>query len=109
MFGFLDMIGTYEERKVANDVVNEVTIDTAMVTDSYKPYETGISGKMYNNGDWIIVELYDTKEEAIIGHNKWTELFNSDLPETLTDVNTSEIGKLLKVFKPEVEIHAKNG
>jgi len=64
------MMGTYKDRVVANDVINGVTIDTALVTDSDQPYETGICSKEYNNGNWIIVELYDTKELSIIGHNK---------------------------------------
>ena len=93
MLGFMDMIGNYEQRKVANDVIDGVEIDTAEVTDSDQPYETGICSKLYNGGKWVIVELYDTKELSVIGHAKWVETFKNGKPENLTDVSTSEIAK----------------
>jgi hypothetical protein len=78
----INMIGTYEERKVDNTEINGVVIDTALVTDSDQPYETGIRHPKYNNGKWVIVEMYNTKREARTGHNKWVEIFSKEeLPE----------------------------
>lgn len=65
MFGFIDMLGTYEQRKVCNTVVNEAIIDTASVTDNLGfPFETGISHPSYYEGKWIIVEQYQTKKRS---------------------------------------------
>ena len=92
---FLDMANNHEERKVARYEEEELIIDTCQVTDSDQPYETGISHPNYNNGDWIIVELYNTKEEAQEGHNKWVKtMTNKKLPNTLTDMSSSTISKL---------------
>lgn len=33
LFGWQDMIGNYDERKVARDEVNDYIIDTVLVTD----------------------------------------------------------------------------
>lgn len=98
MFGFFGMMGTHEQRKVANDTINGVEIDTCAVTDSDQPYETGVCSKEYNGGSWVIVEMYETKELAEVGHARWVETFKTSKPESLTDVSTSEIAKLLKVF-----------
>jgi len=90
MFGILGMINNYELRKVANTQVGGASIDTCAVTDSARPYETGIKHSRYNDGWWIIVQLYDSKEEAEVGHKKWVELFSRDeLPPRLVDVNES--------------------
>lgn len=102
MFDFYDTQGTYEQRKVENTVIGETTIDTAAVTDSSKPYETGIEDPNYNNGKWVIVELYDTKEEALIGHNKWVDLFKTNPPKQLKDVSTATIVNTIKALGGEV-------
>ena len=86
MFDYFDMAYNYEDRKVANYTSGDVTlfVDTARVTDSSKPYETAISHPKYNHNKWVIVELYDTKEEAQIGHDKWVALMTAEiLPEVL--------------------------
>jgi len=64
MFGVLGMMGNYEERKVDRFEKGDVFVDTAAITDSEHPYETGIRHPRYNNGELIIVAMYDTKEEA---------------------------------------------
>lgn len=94
LFGFFNMIDNYEERKVKNYTLNELNIDTCAVSDSDKPYETGIQHPLYNEGKWIIVELYDTKEEAENGHDKWVKIMTKNkLPEVLKDVNSCFIAK----------------
>lgn len=92
MFGFLDMMGNYESRKVnryeGKDCEgNSMTLDTCMVTDSVQPYETALQHPFYNNGSWVILESYDTKEESEFGHNKWFNVFVNvnRLPETIKD------------------------
>jgi hypothetical protein len=97
MFDFMLMADNYEERKVKNTKINDVLIDTVFVNDSDKDFETAIKSKLYNENKWVIVELYDTKEEAIKGHEKWVSKFEKigEYPNLLTDVSTAEIKKML--------------
>ena len=97
LFDFFDMANDYEQRKVANDVVNGATIDTAAVNDSTQPYETGVHCERYADR-WIIVEQYDTKAEAEEGHKRWVALFTKGLPEKLVDVSECEINQMRKAF-----------
>lgn len=91
MLSFLDTMFNHEERKVANyrgkDCEgNEFVLDTCLVTDSKQPFETALSHPFYNNGDWIILQSYDTAEEAKLGHNKWFDVFvNKGLPNVIKD------------------------
>ena len=62
ILGLSDMIGNREERLVANTEVDGGVVDTCRITDSDKPFETGIKHSAYNGGRWVIVELYDTVE-----------------------------------------------
>lgn len=100
MFDFLFMADNYEDRKVDNTVLDGSTvIDTCAVNDGSHPYETGIQCPKYNKGDWVIVEAYDTKEEAQKGHNKWVGIMSSDkLPEKLVDCNNSMIQQFGSAF-----------
>lgn len=97
MFGFLEMIGNYESRKVANTKIEEGIVDTCSVTDSAQPFETGIQSHLYNDGEWVIVESYDTKEEASEGHEKWVKILASK-PETLQDNGQSEVVQFAKAL-----------
>jgi hypothetical protein len=102
MFGFLNMLENYETRKVSRFEKDKLIIDTCAVTDSTKPFETGIKHPNYNNSKWIIVELYATKREAQSGHNKWIKVMTSKkLPKTLKDVSTADVKKMFG-FKDEV-------
>jgi len=96
MFDFMSMAGTYKQRLVENTTINGAEIDTVRVTDSLQPYETAISHESYNSGAWVVVEMYDLKELAEIGHAKWVEIFKKEkLPIELKDVSTSTIKRLL--------------
>ena len=56
------------------------------VTDCKQPYETAIFDEHYKKGDWMIVEHYDTIEEAKLGHDKWVNSMTSDNPpEEITE------------------------
>jgi len=96
----LDIFGSgmtenYDQRKVDNTKVGDAVIDTCAITDSAKPYETGIQHPEYNDGHWIIVETYDTEEEARKGHKRWVKAFSGKvLPNELTDRNESEFENL---------------
>jgi hypothetical protein len=95
--GIEGMIGTYEQRKISNDLVRGVTIDTCAVIDNPKrPFETGIKSDLYNNGQWVIVEEYIDKESAVAGHDKWVKIFQSGLPDNIEDVSTCFAGKLIR-------------
>lgn len=104
MLGFLDMVGNYEERKVEHTVVNDVIIDTARVTDCDKPYETGICSPHYNDDEWVIVEQYDDFESAKNGHEKWVQVFEKELPETVEDVSTCFIATLVRIISETEKI-----
>lgn len=104
MFGFLGMIGNYEDRKVDRyeDDSMGLVVSTAMVTDSDRPYETAVAHPSYNGGDFVIVEIYDTKEDAQEGHNEWVAKMTADtLPNGLIDVSTSELAELCDAFKAD--------
>lgn len=86
LFDFIDMADNYEDRKVARfeEINNDLIIDTAWVNDCKPPYETAIQHKNYNNGQWVIVEHYETKEKALSGHMKWVKIMTTEpLPDKL--------------------------
>jgi hypothetical protein len=91
LYDFLSMMGNYEARKVDRFEKGALLVDTALVTDSYDPYETAVAHPAYNNGKWVIVETYKTKEAAQSGHKRWVEIMTADeLPKELKDVSTAE-------------------
>jgi hypothetical protein len=99
MFGFLNMMDNYEQRKVARFEESGLIIDTAAVTDSSQPYETGIKHPKYRGGNWIIVELYGSKSVAEAGHEKWVKTMTAkELPKSLKDVSTCDIIQLGSVL-----------
>ena len=70
------------ERRVArfgadND---DLVIDTSFVEDT-NLFEIGIIDKRYReDGHWIIVEEFKTKEEAQSAHDKWVRVLTGDNP-----------------------------
>ena len=95
MFGMIEMTGNYDSRRVGRHEEENLIISTCRVTDSDQPYETAVSHKDYNSGSWVIVEQYDTKGEAEIGHEDWIgKMTAKELPEELKDVSTCEIASL---------------
>ncbi len=102
MFGFLADVGNYDERKVANFTDGSLQVDTVAVSDSDQPYETAVMHPRYNDGKWVIVQMYETKDDASFGHDAWVAIMTADeLPESLKDVSTSDIKQLLNVLKDE--------
>jgi len=99
MFDFFNMMFDQEQRRVAHFKKGELIVDTCAVTDSKQPYETGVQHPKYNNGLWVIVEMYNTKKQASAGHKRWVEIMTAKkLPEKIKDVSTASIALLNDVF-----------
>jgi len=101
MFGFLDemMNNTYEQRKIARYEKDGIFVDTCAVGDSEQPYETAIEHPKYNNGVMIIVQMYDTKEQAKKGHNKWVKKMTAqNLPKAIKDVSTCDVVEFSRIL-----------
>ena len=62
-------------------------IDTCFTLDTGK-YETAIG--IHNLLDWVIVETYDTFEEAREGHAKWCSHINTEKPLFFYDVHVNQ-------------------
>jgi len=95
MFNFLSMANDYSDRAVDRYEADGMIIDTAYVTDGDKSYETGICHPEYNKGNWVIVEAYDTKDEAKEGHSKWVaKMTSANLPASLKYCQNAGISQL---------------
>lgn len=104
MFNFFMDTDNYEERKVDRFEKDDLIIDTARRFDGRQPYETGIEHPEYNDGRWVIVEAYDTKEEAQVGHNAWVEKMTTlELPNILRDCQNAEISSFADAFGCDME------
>lgn len=93
MFDFINMANNYESRKVAkwNSPDHTRMVSTARVSDGYQPYETAFKHPDYNDGAMVIVEAYDTKEEAQTGHKKWLKIMlEGPLPDFLKDARNCD-------------------
>jgi len=89
-----NMAGNYEERNVDTYDENGLFIDTARVTDGRQPYETAVAHPNYNGGKMVIVEAYNTKKQARVGHNKWVKTMTAfPLPLELRDCHNSRISQ----------------
>jgi hypothetical protein len=86
----------YDDRKIGrwDSEDGESMVSTAEVTDGRKPYETAVQTPDYNDGQMIIVECYDDKEDAKLGHEKWLAMVLEDkLPLVLTDCCNASISQ----------------
>lgn len=76
-------LGKLPEREdVFNDVIGEQIVDTCVAFDTQE-WETGIS----RDGEWTIVEQYDSREEAFTGHQKWVKAINDNPTMELVDLS----------------------
>jgi hypothetical protein len=88
MFDFLNMMNNYESRKVGRWDNDDGTrmVSTASVSDGIREFETAFKHPDYNEGNSIIVEAYDTKDEALAGHEYWVKVMtDGPLPDELVD------------------------
>jgi len=105
MFDFL-FDDDYETRKVDHYETEELIVDTCAANDQPEPYEyeTAIRHKRYRDGKWIVVGLYKTKSESILGHKKWIGVMTAKkLPELLVDVSGIVITKMIDMLEKEDE------
>ena len=97
MFDFLNMLDSYEDRKVDRYENDILFVSTAKVTDGKQEFETGIAHAQYHDNEMIIVEAYGNKEDAQKGHNKWVKIMtNKNLPNVLEDCGNAEISQLCR-------------
>ena len=108
MFNFLSMATNYKERLVENTKINGAEVDTVKVNDSLQGFETAVMHPSYHDNQWVIVEMYDTKKEAKIGHAKWVEMFKDELPKELTDVSTAKIALLENSLSGKSKVYRKD-
>lgn len=96
MFDFFSMADNYEQRKVGRFDADWGFVSTCEVNDADKPYETAVEHPDYNDGEMVIVETYDTRDEAEHGHARWVDTMTAEvLPETLRDNGSAEIAMML--------------
>jgi len=107
LFDFLFDANNYEERKVERYEKDGLFVDTCEVSDQPEPYkfETAVAHPEYCNDDeMVIVQLYESEAEAILGHNKWVKLMTSKkLPDQLIDVSDIGLTKILDELEEEGE------
>src|SRR4051794_13089256 len=97
MFEFLLDAGNYESRKVGRNDFDWGFVSTAYCSDGEMPYETAVEHVAYNDGQMVIVENYETAEEAAEGHDRWVKTMTADdLPEKLVDCCNAGIAQLCK-------------
>jgi hypothetical protein len=92
MFNFMCM----QPQKVARFEQGDLIVDTCGgINDSSWSYETAVCHPEYNDGDWIIVEGYDTEADALAGHANWVKIMTANkMPVKLLDVSSATIAKL---------------
>lgn len=73
-------IGTYEQRKVARTDVEGLGVSTAYTTDC--GFETAILAEDTTH----IVERYESREDAEVGHAKWVEFAKDRANTKVTDL-----------------------
>ena len=99
MFNFLQDVGNYESRCVGrfDNEDSTIMVSTAAVSDGNQPYETAVRHPDYNDGHMVIVEAYDTRDDAKQAHDWWVEVITSEpLPEKLTDCGNAIISQMIE-------------
>ena len=87
MFSFLFAGNNRNERIVDHYEEGDLIIDTCSTPDGHQTYETAVMHVDYReNGKLVIVEAYDTREEAQVGHDSWVRVMTTKpLPDKLVD------------------------
>jgi len=104
MLEFMNMMGNYEERKVALNEFSWGMVSTVGVTDGKQSFETAVQCNLYKDFEsrlengMCIVESYDSKKDAFYGHCQWVfKMTSKPLPKELIDCGNSEIGQLVDI------------
>ena len=79
--------------RIARYETSSTLVSTILAPDTNK-YETCILDSKYNNGQAIVVQEYETEEEALIGHNNWVLKIRETSPEIIVDVSSNPFAKL---------------
>lgn len=96
LFGFVNDLYNYEDRKVARYEKGDLLVSTCHVSDGRQPFETAIQLPLYNNGSLIPVAAYDTIQEARAGHKLWVKTITAQsLPDCITECFNSVVGTIL--------------
>jgi len=104
MFDFMMDEGTYDLRKIDRFEEGQLIVDTCKVSDGMKPFETAVTHPKYNDGKWIVVQAYTTKEEAQCGHDYWVRtMTNKTLPKSLKDCCNAGISALLEAVGGQMD------
>ena len=102
MFDFMLDIGNYDSRKVGRYDSDDLAVSTCSVSDGQKPFETAVRHLEYNDGKWVIVEMYDDEAHAQIGHDNWVKTMTSgNLPDYLRNCGNARIAQLIDAVGEE--------
>ena len=72
----------------------QLIVSTVQAPDADRP-ETAVAHPDYNGGKWVIVEHYNTVEDAEKGHTQWVKCMTADiLPNELVDVSECGVAQL---------------
>ena len=85
-FDVLKWIETGEEKDRFRNETYYYIVDTVFAHDEEK-WETGISSQYISDGDFIIVEQYESREKAQEGHEKWVKLMEENPKRELEDID----------------------
>ena len=83
-----------QERQIGRDDYDWGFVSTVRVGDGAHPYETAVEHPDYNNGSMVIVEAYDTMEDATIGHARWCDTMVNEPPDMLQDCCNAQIATM---------------
>lgn len=90
-----NIFGAEDRRKNAlTKETKEFTVDTCLAGDT-GCWETGICSDKFNHGEWVIVDEYETRKKAKVGHEKWIKHMKTN-PKELTDIHIDKTYKLIK-------------
>ncbi len=72
----------YWRKDVFNDVLEKHTVDTVCGFDT-NVWETGVEPR---GGKWIIVEQYESRDKAKVGHKEWVQKLEKNPNMILEDI-----------------------
>lgn len=105
LFDFTKDMGNLDKRILHRyeDDKTKLIVSTVRISDGIKPMETGVKHPRYNNGKPMIVEAYNTVEEAKTGHYKWVAAMRGKLPEKIEDCCNAKLASMLKAMGDKME------
>ena len=80
----LSGIISHDRSDVFRDKLGKVIVDTVKAFDTQE-WETGICQN--NDNNWVIVEQYPTRDEALNGHKKWVKKMKKNPKQKLKKID----------------------